>query len=1092
MVDVETKPFQMPNDLTVIAIGGCGKRLVNHLCDHEWFFRHFLSENKTLSIYIMDTDTNQRPQDLQIEKARRTQIFNLQKSQEGFGGKIEYAYYYLPDLAQVEQPTALTSSDVIAQIKSRRVRPEVKLWWMNDPPAWSYENLKKIDPNIVNDFGGGVHRRRAISKAVFYKAITQSAGKFPSFQGSGDTAIVVGLGGGTGAGMVIDLARYIHDRKGAHSKIWLFAVLPSNDESPNEQLNAAIALFELEYLNLTEDKLFNFIVLSSLGPTGYKPGLDNKKEVIDFDNAFPYLLINAFYLPHSDIADIIDAKKDYSGFIVGDAHVIEYPIEELKNLKTEFESIIKELEDIRINREKSIGIVDELLNRILVQFPGQVRKPDEVAVTTTDILLVRKEIERLRRLWDNEMASLLRYKTPEEINSFIRNNMPADLRVLEKIDLYDKLTEYVEKISSFMRVENKRLENEADKTLYVKIRDSLDLIESFAKIQKRILGIEEEAARNALLKIARSDVDFAQILGEINQRKATIRGELVEIQKKEKEKSEEFENLKEETRKIEGQVSVVCNEETPLIGYYTENRNKFQAIQKNEALFIEKFASMSNTVSREHARTSDAQPPAYNRKKWLEMARVSEIEAVIDRLPDDAISTEYRDILKKLPGSYAEYYYYDFRYEIEKKPRSILGKIATGAGRAADKLTGEPSTLEQYQKKRSIAREYLERISRQSKGTIQLHTPMQIDFKTGFLSDAARQKTEDMRNRIEGDLAKKLELSEEDVKLLAPAFEKSDEDGIRTGFKKILGDILLSRNAISEKTLKKEQERNELVRSETGLQNSLSFYAAIDGVIEDTIPFRREYTLHLGLFEQGLRKVDEKKKTGIETIRGLFRSRLGEINPRVLSLVDERLTSDMGALDGSEEGLREVTRLINLVHQKSKDIVKAEMLGLNKFVIEYGNNNWCLDKAALVIASTSHAISSHIVNEADNIRRPLSINTLSLRSLNDLAVVSHNYTRPWDVAITFFGSATFLENIAPLISGQGYWEKYDRYRNNLLHHVLFLQDGKYLERTDLLKDVEAAEKANMERFGKEEQRREAVNEILRLYKVKDLNEAVKR
>ena len=83
----------------------------------------------------MDTDTNQRPQDIQIEKDIKKQIFNLQKTQEGFGGKVEYAYYYLPDLAQVEQPTALTSSDVIAQIKNHRVRPEVKLWWMHDPPG---------------------------------------------------------------------------------------------------------------------------------------------------------------------------------------------------------------------------------------------------------------------------------------------------------------------------------------------------------------------------------------------------------------------------------------------------------------------------------------------------------------------------------------------------------------------------------------------------------------------------------------------------------------------------------------------------------------------------------------------------------------------------------------------------------------------------------------------------------------------------------------------------------------------------------------------------------------------------------------------
>lgn len=69
--------------------------------------------------------------------------------------------------------------------------------------------------------------------------------------------------------MFIDLARYIRALKGESSQIWLFAVIPTTKEGEKEQLNAAIALTELEYLNLNE-RLFNHIILTSLGPTGYK------------------------------------------------------------------------------------------------------------------------------------------------------------------------------------------------------------------------------------------------------------------------------------------------------------------------------------------------------------------------------------------------------------------------------------------------------------------------------------------------------------------------------------------------------------------------------------------------------------------------------------------------------------------------------------------------------------------------------------------------------------------------------------------------------------------------------------------------------
>ncbi|WP_245618634.1 tubulin-like doman-containing protein [Methanogenium cariaci] len=263
------------------------------------------------------------------------------------GGSVKSYHYHLPDLANVERVSSLTSKGGIAeQIKNRRERPLVDVWWMNDPEyGFDYQMLKQIDKNIVDDFGGGgVHRRRAISKAVFYKAITQGGEHFPSFQGHGPVAIVVGLGGGTGSGMFIDLARYIKEKRGQESKIWLFVVLPAASEGEKEQLNAAIALSEIEYLNMKDDKLFNYIIVSSLSPTGYVDGGDRKQEVVEFDSSFPpYMFINSFYLPTADISAIVDAKKDYSGFIFADSHVIEYPVENLRSLKKGFEDVIESL-----------------------------------------------------------------------------------------------------------------------------------------------------------------------------------------------------------------------------------------------------------------------------------------------------------------------------------------------------------------------------------------------------------------------------------------------------------------------------------------------------------------------------------------------------------------------------------------------------------------------------------------------------------------------------------------------------------------------------------------------------------------------------
>ncbi|WP_054864611.1 hypothetical protein [Methanosarcina barkeri] len=52
----------------------------------------------------------------------------------------------------------------------------------------------------------------------------------------------------------------------------------------------------------------------------------------EFDSMFPHILTNFFHIKKGDI-NLSDSKHLYSSFVFADAHVIEYPVDELKALK---------------------------------------------------------------------------------------------------------------------------------------------------------------------------------------------------------------------------------------------------------------------------------------------------------------------------------------------------------------------------------------------------------------------------------------------------------------------------------------------------------------------------------------------------------------------------------------------------------------------------------------------------------------------------------------------------------------------------------------------------------------------------------------
>lgn len=1076
---IEGKPFQMPDELTVVAVGGCGKKLITNLYDHEWFLKHFLSDGKRLTLYTLDTDSNQRKDDILRAEKVEAKVGEMQRTNSQMGGSVKSYHYHLPDLANVERVSSLTSKEICEQIKKRRERPLVDVWWMNDPEyGFDYQMLKKVDKNIVDDFGGGVHRRRAISKAVFYKAITQGGEQFPSFQGHGPVAIIVGLGGGTGSGMFIDLARYIKEKRGQESKIWLFIVLPAASEGEKEQLNAAIALSEIEYLNMKDDKLFNYIIVSSLSPTGYVDGGDRKQEVIEFDSAFPYMFINSFYLPTADISAIVDAKKDYSGFIFADSHVIEYPVENLRSLKKGFEDVIDKYAGFGHNRAKILKEVSDFVTTNENLYPDEFTKTDS-EITHDDVNLYRKEIEKIKKVWENEITDLLNFKTQSIIESAISNNMPEELKDISKIKEFDKLSEYISRLKRSLENESKPHENAKDQELYEQIKRNLHLLEEMADLQKKILSVNEKSARTALLNLIRGEENFGKISGELSVRQSSLKAEMSEADVKVKTRRKELDDVTKEGEQMLDRVRTEVNalakpvDDYVALGHGGSSSGK-ESIEELESAFLEKFSSLLFLLKEKLNQTEKGKAKPIKRETWLSSLPLGDLQGDIERL-ENATSADFT-YLKDLAESISLYIYNDYMLKIAKKQGF------------ADSLLGKKLNSEMFRNEKATKEERIRKISQMHPGKISIRDPFEVFIQDKFLTREFDSKLGSLREATLAPIVSQFNLESEEKRELIRSFNGRDTAEILTSVRERLTEIINEREGYPAKTQNINSEIDLLIQSQKSMQQQLEFIQKIDNLIGATFDARKKFNADTDAYESGLRLIDEKRQSGNSTIEGMYRTWFGEINPAILSLLND--DSDLSVLDYDEEGKKEIEKLYNIVQWKYKELVDSHKLGINNLSVGYGTGGterWSFDKSALVAASPSRWLSQLIDNKGSDLRRYL-VKLLDLKGFDSAKVNSHNYTKPWEISLTFFAAASFLDNISPLTTGGGYWEKYEKGRDNILHHALYLHEGKYIVRNKTLLLTEAAEIADLE-TGTKAQIEEAKDRVLDLYTVKDIKEA---
>ncbi|RPJ78823.1 MAG: hypothetical protein EHM20_02970, partial [Alphaproteobacteria bacterium] len=748
-VDDSSQSFKYPPNLTIVGLGGCGKKLAREIYSYDWLLRYYSSDVNRLKIYTMDTDANEYVEDKRWEKKLMDKVDSLEGA-----GNIEFKSYYLPSLANITHVSDLTSAEISASIKRSQ---SIKTWWLNDPEnsGVTFQDLKRIDHFIMDDFGGGVHRRRAVSKAILYKVLSEGqANGFPTFSNPGVTAIIVGIGGGTGSGMFIDLARYI--KKKRDDAVYLFAVLPTTKEGEKEQLNAAIALTELEYLNVSHDeRLFDHVIFTSLGPTEYTNGQYELEEVNEFDSVFPQILTNFFHIERSDL-NLSDARKSYSSFIFADSHVIEYPVEELKDLKEQYSQIIQELEEIYAVRKR----INQIIEGFLTEF-----NLSEESIPTMEIFeFIKTEYRNIEKVWTNNIAKLLNYHSVEEVEAFIKYHI-SEIQ-FEKIRTYNDLTSYISLVINFAQgVAQDKLKDEIDKKLFRLIPEALETLEKTASLFKRVAAVKNETCRSVMNEILKGKRDISPLLGELNSKNQEI-----QILK------DKLKQTDEKKEKLSSLYTLIDKEIEDKLKDIDLDLESYAKINRNIRDLPDKQQKLKETLDQYIEKLSTGKVKGKDKNTWFLSAGTKDLKIKIEEVSKE---NEYDlESLSRFIDSITLYYYYKNKIkEVENGGLLVL-------------LQGKKKQLiKKYKEHAGKEEEYIK--SNLKYWDIRIDPPFSIVIAENFLTHDLNKKAEVLRERICNSIFAHLIADSIDKNRIDQIFASDDRGKIRQFLREYLRELRL-------------------------------------------------------------------------------------------------------------------------------------------------------------------------------------------------------------------------------------------------------------------------------------------------------------
>ncbi|SDF54064.1 tubulin-like doman-containing protein [Halorientalis regularis] len=1002
----------------IFAVGGAGKAIAMELLESEWVLRGILEprpDPPSLTVTILDTAEGEQNNDKQRIADIRQRIAEVEEevrdTDQGRPGSIEVKYKLVTEDIRLDGSIDLLGEEAVPRIaEGNGMDPEN--WWIK--PQHINENL---------DFAKGVVRKRGLGKAIYYKAYAEDdqISKYIDLPEKGKVAVLAGLGGGTGSGILADLAQHLKERHRT-AEITLFGVLPNHLEGLKENTNAFAALSELEYLSLTDEQVFKDRILLPIDPTEFDGKTGNRIQtdrfLEEFDEAVVYML--ASYYNTEGLEDPFADAPKYAPFTIGIPQILRYNVEAINEARQTFRGILDEKQEALQAEEEIYTEIDRHLDKHFGDGETGLRDLDR-----TDL---NERIERVTTLLEFDLFNELNYESIAIFEDIIEDAKEESSDVAQQVDT---ISASVRAIDATSRDTGQFVDN-IDEHLAEIIEKDLTLIAMRKEILSRIKTVDDKKIRDAL--------EFLIGTGSANAnpgvRLQRLESELEDLEDRREQLETE---LEEAIQELEDARDAQSEEVKRLVNNWERN-------VENDVARLQKIARMDletdlNTL---RSRLDEFLSNIVNADTEDEVEQIAEsgVRDALDRVQNDLneVGIDFQEDRRAIEGSLSEL----------KQGRVAFFHMNQEEGTIESIAPWQSSTEEEKEQAHKDYRMQNNRLD--DRGIFSVGPPggqftAELTYNESNVLEDVEREERTLRDGVLDQLREQAEDPPEDLlrELETSLTEDPDKDQLRDIVRRVF------RLEVGE-TDDIEERRDKLQAELTDVEDRIEVYDPTIDLFQRLNNKREVYEEQSTSFraQQDDYSAEPSRSVSTESDRHVY---IKNMQPEDVFRATGREDLAQSDLLNSRE---ETQRVRANLEELAKNARNEEYTSLKRRKLSRGRSRYSDMKVRVSVLSRAISqLDSGTIDVEDIFTGAFDIGSGGNRASSPYTSWASDVGGPWDIGICVFISGVFLDNIKKAVQADGYFSGYQQRQADigddiLVHHSYGLSDGYYVRRKNLM------------------------------------------